>query len=239
MPKAATQTQAAARTAASTRREGSDAPAELISAAERLFAERGTTGVSLREITREAGQRNTTALQYHFGDREGLLRALVEKHVAHVAMRRSALVDLLEGRPGLTAREGASVLVQPLIAKLTTDDGGPEFLQVAAELLNRTERLVDPGEPVGALIYDSLSSLNRWGTLVEGLMPAAASGSPLHRRFAVIRFAHIEVGRRARVGPPINLPLFTSQLVDMVAGLMEAPLSEETVRLLDEREQTS
>ena len=41
--------------------------------AEQLFAAHGVDGVSLRQITREAGQRNTTALQYHFGSRDGLL----------------------------------------------------------------------------------------------------------------------------------------------------------------------
>jgi AcrR family transcriptional regulator len=38
----------------------------LISAAERLYAERGVDAVSMREITREAGQKNSSAFQYHF-----------------------------------------------------------------------------------------------------------------------------------------------------------------------------
>lgn len=224
------------RSRAAERREGSGAPFELISAAERLFAERGIDGVSLREITREANQRNTTALQYHFGDRDGLLRALVEKHMDNVAVRRAALLDHVTARGDLTVRDGASVLVQPLISKLTSNDGGPEFLQVAAELLNRTQRLIHPDEPVGPIIYDSQGTLDQWSETFESLMPEGSTGSPLHRRFAVIRFVHIEIGRRARVGPPINLPLFTSQLIDLVAGLLAAELSDDTRRLLAERE---
>ncbi|WP_137294212.1 TetR/AcrR family transcriptional regulator [Nocardioides dongxiaopingii] len=235
-PAAAVDPAPAPRSRAADRREGSGAPSELIAAAERLFSARGIDGVSLREITREANQRNTTALQYHFGGRDGLLRALVEKHMDTVAVRRAALLDHVEGRTDLTARDGASMLVQPLIAKLTSDDGGPAFLQVAAEMLNRTHRLIDPDEPVGPVIYDALGSLDRWSATFESVMPAGSTGAPLHRRFAVIRFAHIEIGRRARVGPPINVPLFTSQLIDMVAGLLTAELSEETQRLLAERE---
>lgn len=217
------------------RREGSDAPSELITAAERLFAERGIDGVSLREITREASQRNTTALQYHFGDRDGLVRAIVLKHMETVAVRREALLEMVAGRDDLTLREGATMLVQPLIAKLTSDDGGPEFLQIAAELLHRTDRWIDVEEPVGPIVYDHLSTLDRWSEMFESLMPEGSTGAPLHRRFAVIRFTHIEVGRRARVGEPIDVPLFTSQLVDMVTGLLGAELSEETKRLLAAR----
>ena len=53
--------------------------AVLISTAERLFAERGLEAVSLSEINRDAGQRNKSALHYHFGSRDGLLKALLEK----------------------------------------------------------------------------------------------------------------------------------------------------------------
>lgn len=218
------------------RRDSGGAPAELISAAETLFAERGIDGVSMREITRAANQRNTTALQYHFGGRDGLLKALVDKHMDHVAVRRAALLDNLAAADGeTTLRTGASVLVQPLIAKLTSDDGGPSFLMVAGELLNRTHRNIDRDEPAGGVIYDHLGSLDRWSDTFEGLMPEGSTGPPLHRRFAVIRFAHIEIGRRARVGPPIDVALFTSQLIDMVTGLLSAELSPETHRLLRAR----
>ena len=221
------------------RRESLDAPSELIRAAERLFAERGIDAVSMRVITRQAGQRNTTALQYHFGDRDGLLRGLVEKHMTQVALRRAALLDNVEGRLDVTLRDGASILVQPLISKLVSTDGGPAFLQIAAELMNRAARIIDESEPVGPLLYDSLGTMERWAARFRGLMPAGTTGAPLHRRFAVIRFAHIEVGRRARIGPPIDVPLFTSQLLDMATALLGAELSEETKSLLARRDRAT
>lgn len=221
------------------RREMSDAPAELIRAAERLFAERGIDAVSLREITRQAGQRNSTALQYHFRDRDGLLRGLIEKHMEQVALRRAALLDNVEGRSDVTLRDGASILVQPLTSKLDSTDGGPAFLQIAAELMNRADRIIDAAEPSGRLLYDSLGTMERWAARFRDLMPEGTTGAPLHRRFAVIRFAHIEVGRRARIGPPIDVPLFTSQLLDMATALLSAELSEETKHLLARREQAT
>lgn len=224
------------RTSTIIRRYSTGAQAELIGAAERLFAQRGIEAVSLREVTRAANQRNTTALQYHFKDRDGLLRALLRKHIETVAVRRTAMLDLIQGQQTLTLRDAATTLLQPLVTKLTSSDGGPFFLQVAAELLHRAERLIARDEPAGLILYDGLYSLDRWAEMFDDLLPQGAAGAPLHRRFAVIRFAHIEVGRRARVGEPIDVPLFTSQLIDMLTGLLQAPLSEETTRLLATRE---
>jgi AcrR family transcriptional regulator len=211
------------------------AQSAIITAAERLFATQGIEGVSLREIMRAAGQRNTTSLQYHFGDRDGLLRALVEKHVPTVSLRRDTILDLLATRQETTLRDACTALVQPLVAKLSDPDGGPEFLQVAAQLVNRDNRLIDPDEPAGAIIYDRSGSQDRWSRLVEGLMPPGTAGSPLHRRFAAIRFAHIEMGRRAGSSPDSDHALFASQLVDLCAALLGAEISPETQRLLDER----
>jgi hypothetical protein len=45
----------------------------LLRTAERLFALRGIDAVSMRSICAEAGQRNNTALQYHFGDKQNLV----------------------------------------------------------------------------------------------------------------------------------------------------------------------
>ena len=50
----------------------------LVVTAIRLFAERGLHGVSLRAVGEAAGQRNTAAVHYHFGDRESLLDAAIE-----------------------------------------------------------------------------------------------------------------------------------------------------------------
>ncbi|MGW5641649.1 TetR/AcrR family transcriptional regulator [Saccharopolyspora sp. NPDC003752] len=81
----------------------------LIIAAERLFAQRGIGEVSLREVGAAAGQRNTSAAQYHFGDKAALIEAIFDyrmnkinerrmHHLAtlHVDGRNSELRSLLE-----------------------------------------------------------------------------------------------------------------------------------------------
>ena len=65
----------------------------LVRTAERLIAERGVDGVSLREVAAAAGQRNTAAVRYHFGDREGLVGAVFEFRLPGINERRLALLD--------------------------------------------------------------------------------------------------------------------------------------------------
>lgn len=217
---------------------GPAASASLISAAEQLFADRGIDGVSLREINREAQQRNTTSLQYHFGDREGLLRAILSKHGREVHAGRHALLDQYEANDVDDIRVLASAFVLPLVAKLHGPDSGRCYLRIAAELVNRTSGQIQPDEPSilsDPLGLDRRDSITRWSQLVGPLMTPILIGPPLHRRYAAMRFAHIELGRRATERPHQSDRLFTSHLVDLVAALLVTPVSEETAALLAQR----
>jgi AcrR family transcriptional regulator len=231
------------------RPESSRARAALRGSAERLFAEHGVDGVSLRQITREAGQRNTTAVAYHFGSRDGLLRAVLDHHLGQVALRREALLGRYrDSHPGPTADPAASptadpaalleladVLVRPLCAELDCPDGGPEFLRVAADVVSRSDWLFEPGSPIAVLIS---SAATGWAELTRAWMPPDAADR-LHRRFAVTRFVHVELGRRARqVVTRGDNRLFASQLSDLVVALLTAPLSARTQALLAERTQS-
>jgi AcrR family transcriptional regulator len=178
----------------------------------------------LREISRAAGQRNTNALQYHFGDRNALLGAVLDKHRRDVDAHRNALLDQYELAPvadGL--RQLAAGLVLPLVAKLNDPDGGREYLQILSEIVSHPKQYAD--------VLVSVESINRWRKLVEPLLPADAV-RPLHRRFAAVRFAHIEVANRARERRTRDDRLFTSQLVDLVAAILAAPISPETSALI-------
>ncbi|MDT5001301.1 MAG: hypothetical protein QOK12_3406, partial [Mycobacterium sp.] len=67
----------------------------LMEVAERLFATRGIEAVTLREIQQAAGQSNTSVIRYHFGSRDGLIRALISYRQASLgADRREMLVSM-------------------------------------------------------------------------------------------------------------------------------------------------
>jgi hypothetical protein len=97
-----------------------------------------------------------------------------------------------------------------------------------ADLMNRPRPVIDP-----AALDDPASSIYRWRTLVAGLLDNDATR--LHRRFVAMQFAAVELARRARSAPHTDDRLFVSHLVDLVAGLLAAPLSAETRRLDAER----
>jgi AcrR family transcriptional regulator len=199
---------------------------QLITAAETLLSERGIEGVSLREINAAAGQKNSTALQYHFGDRYGLLRAVLRKHGAGIDAERHAMLDVYESSDVPDLRELTSALVTPLAAKLADRNGGREYLQINAQLVNRPDiRIEERKHP---------NSISRWRQLVAPFLPEVAV-RPLHHRFTAIRVSSTELARRAAGKPRRDDLLFTSHLIDIVAALLAAPVSEETARLLRER----
>ena len=58
--------------------------ATLIAAATPLFAQKGFTAVTIREIA-DAAQIDSSAISYYFGSKEGLYQAIIETHFAPVA----------------------------------------------------------------------------------------------------------------------------------------------------------
>lgn len=108
--------------------------ARLIATAERLFAARGIEGVSLSDINLAAGQRNKNASHYHFGDKQGLLQAILDKHLPGVIVRRERLLDEMEAQKSYGIVDVVRALLYPLAEKLFDDDGGPEFIQINAQL---------------------------------------------------------------------------------------------------------
>jgi AcrR family transcriptional regulator len=87
---------------------------QILDAALELFAVSGISGTSLREIRLAANQRNAGALHYHFGDKEGLLRALLERELPLLVDRRRELLAEADD-----LRSVAAVFVQPFAEMAT------------------------------------------------------------------------------------------------------------------------
>lgn len=71
----------------------------ILDAAERLFAEHGFDGVSLRTIIAEAGV-NLAAVHYHFHSKEALLDAVFARRVAPLNQERLARLIACEAEAG-------------------------------------------------------------------------------------------------------------------------------------------
>lgn len=202
---------------------------QILRAAERLFAQRGIEGVSLREINRAADQSNTNAVKYHFGDRDGVVRAILDKYRGDSESRRHALLDQYEDAGVDDLRALAAALVLPLAAKLRDPDGGRHYLQIASQFYTRPaalEELVPRKDPN--------SSMFRWHQLLSQVVPVKET-TILHSRYPAIRFALVELARRAAAPPRRDDRLFTSHLIDLVTALLAATPSAQTLRLVERR----
>jgi AcrR family transcriptional regulator len=73
----------------------------LLDTAERLMAEHGADGVSMREISAGAGQGNNNAAQYHFRTREGIIEAVLDRRMGPIDERRAEMIAALGPAPTL------------------------------------------------------------------------------------------------------------------------------------------
>jgi AcrR family transcriptional regulator len=204
----------------------------ILRAAERLFAEHGIHGASLREINRAAGQNNTAAVQYYFGDREGLVLAVIGRHRRDDEIRRHVLLDEYERAGEADRRALAAALVIPPAAKLDDPDGGRLYLQISAEHYIHASR----DEVLARRIPDE--STDRWHQLLDEIDDDEVRADPFQRltpRGAAVRLAHVELARRAAAEPRPDDRLFVSYLIDMVASLLGTRMSPETTRLRVQR----
>jgi AcrR family transcriptional regulator len=95
------------------RAEQASATRELIlTAAERLFAERGVYAVSNRQVSEAAGQGNNAAVGYHFGTKADLVRAIVRRHAARIEGIRARLVE--SAGDSTDVRDWVDCLVRPV-----------------------------------------------------------------------------------------------------------------------------
>jgi AcrR family transcriptional regulator len=86
--------------------------------AEQLFAERGIAAVPLRDIGIAAGHKNHAVVQYHFGDRESLVRQIIAfRATLSERLRVEMFADLVaRGQPQVA--DLVRVFVEPLAAHL-------------------------------------------------------------------------------------------------------------------------
>ncbi|MFO0688661.1 MAG: TetR family transcriptional regulator [Myxococcota bacterium] len=85
----------------------------LIEAAERLIAEEGPA-VSLRQVVSAAGQRNSSAIRYHFGTRAELIGAVVDARQSVFEPKRLRHLAELEAAGEVTARGLIRALLEPV-----------------------------------------------------------------------------------------------------------------------------
>ena len=156
----------------------------FIEAGQRLFAQRGVDAVSVNEITGAAGQKNRTALQYHFGDKNGLLTAIIEVHAKRVFELRQQYLDSNIYDNSKASRRAAQALVNPLVQYIEENNTAVFYVKILSQLAAVDSPLLHPRTTSGIskLKDDRLHALMQ--SAVAHLQPPEAQ----RRLFLVVSF---------------------------------------------------
>ncbi len=115
----------------------SESQIRILLAAEKMFAENGIDGASLREIAKLADQRNPFAPQYHFGSREGLMRAVFAFRMGQLEEMRSRMLAAAEEQGRLhEPRAILEMIYLPQVA-LVDGDGNHSYATFLCQYLLR------------------------------------------------------------------------------------------------------
>ena len=205
--------------------------AKLIGVAERLFSEKGIQAVSLNEINKAAEQRHASACQYHFGNKDGLIQAILDKHIPGIAQQRDNMFDAMEAARTIPAIEDVvTAFTRPVAAKLLDPDGGKEFVRLNAQLVAVHTLTIRRGDsaPFTAPLTGRLSRM-----LHQALEDHAIPAHVAERRLVIASvmlfhgladYSHLL--ESSGTLNHANLQAFTADLEVMMVAALVAPLEK-------------
>jgi AcrR family transcriptional regulator len=197
-----------------------------LDAAERLFAESGLEGISLRRVAAAAGV-NSAAVHYHFGSREALVEAVLLRRVEALQTRRRLLLEAIPDAEGPDALRG---LVEALVlpwAEIALGGGRPGHAYV--KLLARL--YADGDAFVSEFVTHHFSDIyQEFGARTERALPDLPR-PVLHRRLVLVvqgmlhALAESEIhGALAGGSSTIDDDQRTRELIDFLLGGLCAPI---------------
>jgi AcrR family transcriptional regulator len=207
-------------------RDATETREKLVRAAEQLFARHGLD-VPIREIHALAGQRNASAIQYHFGGRDELLAAIVERHAPSAEDMALVRADLESRRDD--PRRFIEAIVRRLCGYLTTDERR-DYIRLSFHLMlsvSMRSVLAEGSE------HHSLAAVYAEADLLRALFPVLPERIVRERAVAGMSFIALEVAERARLIDDGRAEIlldeeeFVANLVDMATALLTAPSSLE------------
>jgi AcrR family transcriptional regulator len=163
---------------------------------ERMFAEQGYDGASLRQLTAAAGV-NLAAVNYHFGSKEGLLAAIFESRCRPMNEERlQRLAACAEGnhKPPLLEQIVAA-FVGPALSSTTDAAGGATFTRLRALLA------VEHNELARGLIakhFDATS--RRFVTVIAAALPHLSRPEVLWRFHFLLGALYFTMTNPSRIG---------------------------------------
>ena len=111
-----------------------DTKEQLLNVAEQLIAERGYAGTTVRAIANQANA-NLAAVNYHFGSKEDLFRAIFSRIARPIVVEQLTMLDELQQKESLpSVEEILTAFLKPCFEKIIQ---GGSFLTVRAQFMGR------------------------------------------------------------------------------------------------------
>lgn len=116
---------------------------KLMASAERLFADRGFDGVSVRDIANAAGV-NSALVGYYFRSKEGLLSEVYMRHCEPLKRERVRLLkQFMEEPGGATLEQVIEAFIRPSLEVTTDKNGRSNFTRLRAVLSAENSPLLE------------------------------------------------------------------------------------------------
>lgn len=203
---------------------------QLLLTAEQLFAQEGFEAVSTRKVSREAGQKNHSALQYHFGNKEGLLSAILDYRIKPInELRERRLNDLLSRSRAPTVNGLVAAFVEPFSEQLRNPVEQTAYLSLLAQLFSyrRGRELYNKHSEMNRALHDISEQLIN--CLDSCPLPVMHMRLQLMGRQSILAVAEWDDLRRAARKPMSEeIRVWrTRQLIQYIAGGLEASWDSE------------
>ncbi|KRD41951.1 TetR family transcriptional regulator [Acidovorax sp. Root275] len=144
---------AASRSAASDETLAPNRQANILQAAERLFATRGFHGVSIRDIADEAGV-PLALVGYYYGPKLSLYHAIFRAHAGYIDVRLQSLAQAQQAAPpGQLLEEIVKAFVLPVL-EVARQPAGHHFLRLLSRGMNDH---LEEDEPIIRELFDPLA----------------------------------------------------------------------------------
>ena len=128
--------------------ECEDTHARILSAAKKLFADKGFDATSVRDITTEAGC-NVASINYHFGGKDKLYLETFRSMLTVLRDRRLEMMgELMERQPSPSLEEFVETFAVIMIEPLVGDSRGRMFLNLVSR------EIIAPRLPDGVLLEE-------------------------------------------------------------------------------------
>jgi AcrR family transcriptional regulator len=112
-----------------------DTKQRILDSAERLFAEYGFAGVSLRAIIADA-KVNLAAIHYHYHSKEALFDAVILRRLEPINRERLELLDALEQAGQPTLEQILEAFLAPAFRVGADPNGGQTFVRLIGRLFS-------------------------------------------------------------------------------------------------------